>query len=212
MYIGHYGLSYVVKKRSGQIPLWVLFLSVQLLDLIAFILIILGIKKATYSPSSNPFFRTQLSYMPFSHSLGGALIISSVVFMGFWFSRRKNWALILALCVLSHWFIDLLVHGSDLPTAFDHYKVGLGLWTYPYLSFFLEIASFGVGWLLFKRRNFFSYALGVLVIFSLCGLFFGDEPDIVKNSPALRVAVVFAANLVFISFAKLSERVVARTV
>ncbi len=156
MYIGHYGLSYLVKNRSEQIPLWVLFLSVQLLDIIAFVLIIIGIEKAIYLPNTNPFFRTQLLYLPFSHSLVGALVISSVVFLGFWFSDRKNWALILALCVLSHWFIDLLVHLSDLPTLFDQYKVGLGLWAYPYLSLFLEIAAFVSGWLLIRKRNKYS--------------------------------------------------------
>ncbi len=211
MYIGHYGLSCLVKSRSRQMPLWVLFLSVQLLDLIAFVLILLGIEKAIYSPNSNPFSRTELQYLAFSHSLVGALVISSAVFAAFWFPKRRNWALILTLCVLSHWFIDLLVHSSDLPMVFDHYKVGLGLWTYPYVSFFLEIVCFVVGWIMLRKRNGFSYALVVLGILYMCGLFFGDEPDIVKNSPALRVTIVLAVNLVLISLAKLSDMPVART-
>jgi len=58
MFIGHYGLGYgyVVKKKTQELPLWLLFVSVQLLDLAAFTFVLMGIEKATYNPSDNPFF------------------------------------------------------------------------------------------------------------------------------------------------------------
>src|SRR5271157_5664680 len=133
MYIGHYGVAYMIKRSYAPIPLWLLFLSVQLLDILAFILVIFGMEKASYTPNENPFFRTDL-YLPFSHSLEGALCISALVFAAFRFSRKKEWAWILALGVLSHWVIDLLVHTADLPVMFNTHKVGLGLWNYPYVA------------------------------------------------------------------------------
>ena len=81
MFIGHYGIAYIVKKKASDIPLWLLFTSVQLLDIIAFTLVLLGLEKASYTPSDNPFFRNFLD-LPYSHSLSGALLISSIGFNG----------------------------------------------------------------------------------------------------------------------------------
>src|SRR5206468_2134601 len=34
MFVGHYGVAFAVRSERNQIPLWVLFVAVQLLDLI----------------------------------------------------------------------------------------------------------------------------------------------------------------------------------
>ena len=133
MFIGHYGIAYIVKKNASDIPLWLLFSSVQLLDIIAFILVLLGIEKATYTTSDNPFFRNFLD-LPYSHSLSGALLVSCIVFIIFWAMDKKTWAGILGLCVLSHWVIDLIVHTPDLSIFFGSTKVGLGLWHHSILT------------------------------------------------------------------------------
>ena len=46
MFIGHYGLGFMVKRKFSEIPLWILFLSVQLMDMVAFILVLFGVEKA----------------------------------------------------------------------------------------------------------------------------------------------------------------------
>jgi hypothetical protein len=38
MFAGHYAVGFGLKKRNGDIPLWVLFLSVQIVDVLAFLL------------------------------------------------------------------------------------------------------------------------------------------------------------------------------
>ena len=91
MFIGHYGVAYIVKTKTSGIPLWLLFTSVQLLDIIAFTLVLLGIEKASYTPSDNPFFRSYLD-LPYSHSLSGALLLSVIVFIIFWSIDKKIWA------------------------------------------------------------------------------------------------------------------------
>ena len=50
MFIGHYGPSFVGKVAKPAIPLWVLFLSVQLVDIAWSILVLLGIRKAPHCP------------------------------------------------------------------------------------------------------------------------------------------------------------------
>jgi len=205
MFIGHYGLGYAVKKTDEKIPLWLLFTSVQLLDLIAFTFVLLGIEHASYILSENPFFKNKLD-LPFSHSLSGAVIVSLSVFLIFRFMKRKKWAWILGLCVLSHWFIDLIVHTQDLSLWFGSYNVGLGLWQYPYLSYSLEIIFVGIGWLLVKKRNVFSYLLLVLMIAGFTGMTFSEEPEIMKHSDYLRTSIVLISNGIFIFLAYLSDK------
>jgi hypothetical protein len=205
MFIGHYGLGYVVKKKAPELPLWLLFASVQLLDLVAFTFVLFGIEKASYNLSDNPFFRNQLD-LPFSHSLLGAIIISLIVFIIFWIKDRKKWAWILGLCVLSHWFIDLIVHTNDLPILFGIYKVGFGLWNFPYLTYAIEILFVLIGWLLVRKRNVFSYVLLFFMIASFSGMIFNDEPEIMIHNDYLRTSIVLVSNGLFILLAYLSDR------
>jgi len=76
MFVGHYGISFAAKRLDKTIPLWVLFLAVQLLDVGWGILVPLGVEKVRIVPgitASNPL---DLYYMPFTHSLVAALLWS----------------------------------------------------------------------------------------------------------------------------------------
>jgi len=206
MFIGHYGLAYMVKRKISDVPLWVLFLSVQLMDIVAFTLVLFGIEKAAYRDDLNPFFRNNLD-LPYSHSLAGALLLSILVYLFFILIKRRSWALIAALCVLSHWVIDLIVHTPDLSIFFGHIKTGLGLWNYPYLSFGLEIMLVLAGWLILRYWNPVSFLLFFLLVGGLTGMVFGKEPDTMKNNEALRTMMVLVPNTLFILLAYFSERI-----
>jgi len=204
MFIGHYGIAYVVKKKASDIPLWLLFASVQLLDIIAFTLVLLGIEKASCVSSNNPFFRNLLD-LPYSHSLSGALLISAIVFIIFWAMNKKTWAWILGLCVLSHWIIDLIVHTPDLSLFFGSSKVGLGLWHYPILIYILEIVIVLTGWFLLKK-NIYFYFLLFLMVGAFTGMVFAKEPPIFREHYALRTSIVLIANLLFMFISYLWDR------
>jgi hypothetical protein len=155
MFIGHYGPSFAIKARQKTIPLWLLFLAVQLVDILWSLFVLLGIEKVRIVPgitATNPF---DLYYMPFTHSLPAAVMWSVVTAVGYRFLFRVDRWLMAALvgaAVFSHWLLDLLVHRPDLPLYDDSHKVGLGLWNYPALAFALEIA------LLFGRLFFYLRA------------------------------------------------------
>jgi hypothetical protein len=73
MFVGHYGVSFAAKKVEPSITLWVLFLAVQLLDVLWAPFVLLGIEKVRIVPgitASNPL---DLYYMPYTHSLVGAI-------------------------------------------------------------------------------------------------------------------------------------------
>ena len=203
MFIGHYGVAYMVKKKASDIPLWLLFTAVQLLDILAFLLVLAGIEKASYVPGDNPFFRNFL-VLPYSHSLVGAVLVSLIVFFIFRAKDKKTWAWILGLCVLSHWFIDLIVHTPDLSIFFGHLKVGLGLWNYPLLTYCIEIAFVVTGWL-FLKKNIYAYLLLVLMTGAFTGMVFAEEPPVFREHYFLRTLMVLIVNILFIFIAFLWE-------
>jgi membrane-bound metal-dependent hydrolase YbcI (DUF457 family) len=183
MFVGHYGVSFAAKRAEPAIPLWVLFLAVQFLDVLWAPFVLLGIEKVRIVPgftASNPF---DLYYMPYTHSLPGALLWSCVGGLAYEIvarpSRRRT-SVIIGLTVLSHWVLDFIVHRPDLPLYDNSAKVGLGLWNAPALAFGLEITLLlGGMWLCFREQ--LARELGTLVFCVLmCGVqayvFFGPPP------------------------------------
>jgi hypothetical protein len=48
MFVGHYGVAFAVKTPRNKIPLWVLFVAVQLLDCLWAPFVLLGIEKMRF--------------------------------------------------------------------------------------------------------------------------------------------------------------------
>jgi membrane-bound metal-dependent hydrolase YbcI (DUF457 family) len=206
MFIGHYGPSFAVKAWKRTIPLWVLFLAVQLVDILWSIFVILGIEKVRIVPGITATNPLDLYYMPYTHSLLGSVVWSVIAAAAYQlFARRDGWfaAFIVGAAVFSHWILDLLVHRPDLPLYDDTYKVGLGLWNYPALAFGLEIALLFGGIILYLRATTPKDAIGRygMVIFGLAivaiqaYVFFGPPPvsDKAAAATALVLYFVFAA-------------------
>jgi hypothetical protein len=131
LFTGHYSVSFLAKSAQKSVPLWLLFLAVQFVDLLWAIFVLLGIEKARIVPgitASNPL---DLYYMPYTHSLVGALFWSALAFrISQFFPGLKGWrnGLILGAAVFSHWILDLIVHRPDLALYDNTYKMGFGLW------------------------------------------------------------------------------------
>ncbi|MBA4394631.1 MAG: hypothetical protein C0407_13855, partial [Desulfobacca sp.] len=182
MFIGHYGVGLVLKKKAPQLPLWLLFLAVQFVDILAFVLVILGIEQIHYQPNANPFLRTNIEYLPFSHSLFTNVLWAGLVFLIFAKWKNKTWGTILGVGVISHWFLDLLVHTPDLPLFFNQLKVGLGLWYFPRISFLIEIVMVIGGAVFLYRKapwSFRSFLLIGLILFSYYQMNFTPEPEFI---------------------------------
>src|SRR2546422_10593287 len=88
MFVGHYGVSFAARSVEKTIPLWVLFLAVQLLDVFWSLFVLLGVEKVRIVPgitASNPL---DLYYMPYTHSLVGALLWSLGAYVAYRLIRR----------------------------------------------------------------------------------------------------------------------------
>jgi hypothetical protein len=183
MFVGHYGVSFAAKRVEPSIPLWVLFLAVQFLDVLWAPFVLVGIEKVRIVPgftASNPF---DLYYMPYTHSLVGALLWSCAGGLFYQVvarpSRRRT-SMVIALAVFSHWVLDVIVHRPDLPLYDNSAKVGLGLWNAPALAFGLEATLLlGGMWLCFRgqfARVPGTLVFGVLMFAVQAYVFFGPPP------------------------------------
>src|SRR6266849_7703445 len=119
MFVGHYGPSFAANALKQSIPLWILFIAVQWVDVMWSVFMLLGIEKVRIVPgitASNPL---DLYYMPYTHSLLAALLWSAGAFLAYRLLGPRRGgpmaAVVVGLAVLSHWLLDLLVHRPDLP-------------------------------------------------------------------------------------------------
>ena len=199
MFVGHYGVSFAAKRAEPAIPLWVLFIAVQLLDVLWAPFVLLGIEKVRIVPgitASNPL---DLYYMPYTHSLVAAIVWSVVAFLVYRAVRPApaRAAAIVGLAVFSHWVLDFLVHRPDLPLYDNTAKVGLGLWNLPALALGLEgLLLFGAVWLYLRHtaRRTAMLAFGVVMLAIQAYVFFGPPPasDKAAAATALIAYAVFA--------------------
>ena len=213
MFVGHYGPSFAIKAARPQIPLWLLFMAVQLVDVGWAILVLLNVEKVRIVPgitASNPL---DLYYMPYTHSLIAAVLWSAAaVVLSKWLLGIKSLsaAVWIGAAVFSHWVLDLLVHRPDLPIYDDTMKVGLGLWNYPAIAISLEAAILFVGMILYLRTTKPINAIGRLgpPIFGLAMLaiqayiFFGPPPV----SPAAAAITALVSYVVFAFVAQWLDR------
>lgn len=170
------------------------------MDILGFTFTMLGIEKAYIVPNVNPMLRYIIN-MPYSHSLSGTLLVSVIVFVLFRALNKKSWAWVLGLCVLSHWFIDLMVHTPDLIMFSGNRKVGMGLWNYPVLTYIAELAFFLTGWLLLKK-NIYSYLLLILMLGAATVMIFAELPPFFIKHISLCFAglLIFTLVSVFLAF------------
>ena len=112
MFVGHYGVGLAIKKSEPGIPLWVLFIAVQFLDVLWAPFVLLGIEKVRIVPGITASSPLDLYYMPFTHSLPGALGWSFLAVLLYRLLRPRDptrAALLVGAAVFSHWILDLVV-------------------------------------------------------------------------------------------------------
>lgn len=199
MFVGHYGISFATKKADPSIPLWVLFLAVQWLDVIWAPLVLLGVEKVRIVPGFTATNPLDLYYMPYTHSLVAAVLWSAVAAGAYRILRHADArsSLFIGLAVFSHWVLDFIVHRPDLPMYDNTAKVGLGLWNYPGWAFALEAALLlGAVVAYLQGRSTHRAAImtfGVAMLGVQAYVFFGPPPA----SPSAAASTALAAYVIF---------------
>ena len=201
MFVGHYSVAFALRGRGSDVPLWQLFLGVQAVNILFFVLVPLGIERVTLRPDELGMLRLGLDYMPFSHSLVAALLWGALAASIGYGLRRPRAGIALGVAVASHWFIDLLVHGPDLPLATgEGTRVGLGLWNHLEVSYAIELVVLAVGFSLLapllsdrvRRRG-----VGLVLLMG----FVHAITVFVAPAPPSPVVLAVSSEVAFVSFA-----------
>lgn len=219
MFVGHYSVSLALKSRVKEAPLWALFLAVQVLDILFFPLALLGVEQLRIVPHFTGSTNFELPYMPYTHGLAGALVLSLVTgATAFLLLRQRSAqartvALAIGAAVFSHWLLDLVVHTPDLPLlGNDSPKLGFGLWAHPYVTWGLEAVLLIATLMMYLRATRAitpagNYAMPAFVGFLLlvnAANIFGPPPP--GNSIVLLSVAALAAYLGFAAIAFWLER------
>lgn len=154
MFIGHFAPALIVAVRPKAAGLGTLFVAAQLVDIGFATLLIPGIEGMRIVPGITAMNPMDLYHMPFTHSLLGAsvwaLLFGALVWL---LTGRREAGAGAAIVVVSHWFIDLLVHIPDLTLVGTPPKIGFGLWNYPAIAMPLELLMIGGALYFYARRT-----------------------------------------------------------
>jgi hypothetical protein len=154
MFIGHFAPAIALATRKDAPSLPVLLIGAQLVDWACFGFILIGVEKVRIVPGLTVMNPMDLYHMPYTHSLIGSIAFAGAfaLLIGSALKSRRA-AMIGFLVVLSHWFLDLIVHAPDLTLMGSPPKLGFGLWNYPMLEMPLEIGIVAAALLLFAKKR-----------------------------------------------------------
>lgn len=200
MFIGHFAPALIAAARPKAAGLGTLFVAAQLVDIGFAALLVPGVEAMRIVPGITAMNPMDLHHMPYTHSLLGTLIWAKIFGVLVWFAtKRKEAAIGAALVVLSHWFIDLVVHIPDLTLYGMPPKLGLGLWNHPLIAMPLEILLIGGAFLYYLRRteaptgNMRLWILAGLLAFAQAVDWFGPKEPV--YSLAIPATMLFAYTL-----------------
>ena len=103
-------------------PLWVLLIATEVLDLLSFGFQAIGVEDFGVSQTDFSLGVTMISpgSIPWSHGLFMSALKSFVAAaIAFLIYRERRTARIIGLAVFSHWELDLIVHSPELPLLFN---------------------------------------------------------------------------------------------
>ena len=204
MFVGHFGIAFAAKKFAPRTNVAVAILASEFVDVVWPIFVLLGIEKVRIVPglmAVSPF--DFVSY-PWSHSLLMS-IVWGMIFGGVYYAIRRDGkaAMVMALVVVSHWFLDFLTHRPDLQLAPGlAVKYGLGLWDSRPCTYIVELAIYLGGVAIYVqttkardskgRWGFISYVILLLILYIVN--LQGPPPPAIN--PAL-ISMEFATALLF---------------
>jgi membrane-bound metal-dependent hydrolase YbcI (DUF457 family) len=186
MFIGHFAVAFAAKRAAPSVSLGTLFFACELVDLIWPMLVLLGVETVRIAPGNTAFTPLEFVHYPWTHSLvmGAAWALLAAV-LYFLVRRNASAAMVVGAVVLSHWFLDALVHRPDLPLApGSAARIGLGLWNSVPATVAIEGLMFCAGVFLYatgtrpldRVGRFGLWALLAFLIAAYCAAAFGPPP------------------------------------
>lgn len=146
MFIGHFAAAFALKRFAPETNLGWLVASVCFLDALWPFFLLGGLEKVEIDPGNTAFTLLNFVSYPYTHSLLMA-VVWAILLAGVYFllTRYRTGAIALGIGVVSHWFLDLVVHRPDLPLYPGSAKFGFGAWNSIPATLLIESVLFGIG-------------------------------------------------------------------
>jgi hypothetical protein len=153
MFVGHLAVAMTGKTASRGTPLVWFVAAANLVDLIWPLLLLAGVERVRIDPGNTAFTPLAFESYPWTHSLlMGAAWGIALAALSRQFGVTPAAARIVAALVVSHWVLDFISHGPDLPLVpWSDTRYGLGLWQSIPATFAVESLMWIVGLALFLR-------------------------------------------------------------
>ena len=142
MLAGHFGLAAIVKSRQPQLPMWALMLSTQLLNVVFVVLLAFGLESIRPEEGTTGGYGQFHIEAIYSHSLVGALGISLAAMLITWVAWGRRNGIVIGALTFSHWLLDFISHRPAMPLLpgdATGIRLGLGLWSFPWVHAGLEL-------------------------------------------------------------------------
>lgn len=198
MFIGHFAVALGAKKAAPKASLGTLVLAAQFADLLWPLLLLLGWEQVRIAPGNTAFTPLDFVSYPYSHSLLAELLWGTLLGVLYFALRRDGRAaIVLGLCVPSHWLLDFIAHRPDMPIFPGGPRYGLGLWNSVPATLAVEIMIYAIGIALYLKATRAkdragTYALWSLLVFlfaSYLGAAFGPPPPDTKTLALTALAI-----------------------
>jgi len=199
--INHAATGLIIKKIYPDVPMAVILVSVQLIEILWVALNFLGVEKTTTEDRVKSVSDVHLEYMPFSHSVVSTLVLAGgawiLVTFGF---KAVDVGRAVALGICSHIVLDLISHARDVAIApfLDNKKFGVGLYEKPAVAFVFETIYGIFCWWVYGGG---TALLWIIVIFNLANASFFIK--------AIRGPEVFLAHRPFLITATVALQIIA---
>ncbi|HUL97821.1 MAG TPA: metal-dependent hydrolase [Usitatibacter sp.] len=197
MFLGHFGVALAAKEVAPTASLGTTILAAEFLDSVWPLFLLSGVETVEIVPGITKVTPLDFTSYPWSHSLAMAIAWGVAFAAVYWLVRRNRAAALwLGAIVVSHWFLDWVVHRPDLPLyPGEAQRHGLGLWNSVPISLALELATLAAGLALYLRATRAKdrvgsaalWALVALLVILYMGATFGPPPPSV---PALAASTL----------------------
>ena len=203
MFLGHFAVGFAGKRFAPRLSVGTLLFAPLFLDLIWPIFVLLGWEHVRVVPGATKFTPLDFVSYPWSHSLHMTLFWSGLVGILVRAVTRDSRSAIWAGCaVASHWLLDWITHGPDLPLWPGGPRVGLGLWNSVAGTVILEVLMFVIGLWIYLRATRPRGGRGRLSLWSLVAtvtlLYFANMQAPPAGTRERSIAVMALAGWLFI--------------